>query len=61
MTFCGAAVLKAMNQKTFVKRGAYKCVYIKAWRVCQGSHGVMVSALDSESIDPSSSLGGTLK
>ena len=27
--------------------------------ICDGSHGVMVSTLDSESSDPSSNLGGT--
>ena len=52
--------LKVMDQKTLVKRGAYKCVHINTWRVCQRSHGVMVSTLDSESSDPSISLGGTL-
>ena len=61
MTFCGAAVfLKVMDQKTLVKRVAYKCVHINTWRVCQRSHGVMISTLDSESSDPSISLGGTL-
>ena len=29
--------------------------------LCTGSHGVMVSTLDSESSDPSSNLGGTSK
>ena len=41
-----------MDQKTLVKRGAYKCVHINTWRVCQRSHGVMVSTLDLELIAP---------
>ena len=40
VTFCGAAVLKVMDQKTLVKRrwsykGAYNCVCINTWTVCQ--------------------------
>ena len=41
VTFCGAAILKVMDQKTLVKhrRGdkvrAYNCVYINTWRNCQ--------------------------